>query len=440
MVQSTVHVMETRSDSNPLQDVIANPADAATGYDGIDTILRAVRRHLSMDVAFVAEFRASDRLFRHVSSAGRTPVQVGDVVPLEQGFCRRVVDGRLPQLIIDAQQLPEAAALPETRAIPIGSHLSVPIRLRDGRVYGTFCCFSFRADASLTGRDLQMMKAFADVLADRIERERSAEIDRAKHVAHVVNAMEGNQPSIVYQPIYDLQLRRMVAVECLSRFQLPPQRSPDLWFAEAAAVGLGPTLEGCALRAALASLPALPKDLAVTFNVSPEFILSGALAPLLERTDPARMVLEMTEHTSVADYNQLLGVLAPLRALGLRIAVDDTGAGYSSLRHILNIEPNVLKLDISLVRGIDRDRKRRALASALIAFARESGMSIVAEGVECAAELETLQWLGVTQAQGYYLARPMPLAELQRAMVLQAEATSDFAKHEAGAATRTRHH
>jgi EAL domain-containing protein (putative c-di-GMP-specific phosphodiesterase class I) len=121
------------------------------------------------------------------------------------------------------------------------------------------------------------------------------------------------------------------------------------------------------------------------------------------------VILEITEHAAVADYDRLVAALAPLRALGLRVSVDDAGAGYASLRHILALEPDILKLDISLTRGIDHDCKRRALASALIAFAREINTGITAEGVESEAELETLSALGVTHVQGYYLARPMEL-------------------------------
>ena len=162
----------------------------------------------------------------------------------------------------------------------------------------------------------------------------------------------------------------------------------------------------------------MPNDVYVAVNSSPAFVLSGALPELLQSVDVSRVVLELTEHASVTNYRELTDALAPLRALGLRIAIDDAGAGYASMRHILNLEPNLVKLDISLTRGIDKDRKRRALASALIAFARETDVGIIAEGVETSEELLTLQSLGVKRAQGYYLARPKPLAELPGAMTL----------------------
>jgi len=104
--------------------------------------------------------------------------------------------------------------------------------------------------------------------------------------------------------------------------------------------------------------------------------------------------------------------LKPLRKRGLRIAVDDTGAGHSSFRHILQMHPDYIKLDMSLSRGIDRDPARRALASALIWFAREIGCKLVAEGVEKASELRTLRDIGVKIVQGHLIARPAPPAEI----------------------------
>ena len=134
-------------------------------------------------------------------------------------------------------------------------------------------------------------------------------------------------------------------------------------------------------------------------------------------------MLEITEHVSVVDYERLLAALAPLRASGVRIAIDDAGAGYASMRHILSIEPDLIKLDMSLTRGIDQDRKRRALASALIAFAHETRVNIVAEGVETAAELQTLCELGVRKVQGYFLARPKTLGDLLHCLTLPPYAT-----------------
>jgi EAL domain-containing protein (putative c-di-GMP-specific phosphodiesterase class I) len=147
-------------------------------------------------------------------------------------------------------------------------------------------------------------------------------------------------------------------------------------------------------------------------NASPETIISAEFSDALADLPAERIVLEITEHADVGDYDALLAALGPLRARGVRLAVDDAGAGYSSLRHILHLQPDLIKLDMSLTRNICLDPARKALASALVSFAREMGSQIIAEGVETEAELSTLKEIGVERAQGYLLARPLPLDEV----------------------------
>lgn len=198
--------MSQIQESNPLSGMVA-ASSAGVADSGIEKVLNVVRTHLGMDVAFVSQFRVDDRVFTHVDARERSPIKPGDKALLKDGYCQRVVDGRLPQLIPNAQELPATAALPETQAIPIGAHISVPIRLSDGRVYGTFCCFSFLPDVTLTERDLQMMRAFADMVADQIDREMQAASERDECVARINRALELDEPGIVFQPIYDLDSR-----------------------------------------------------------------------------------------------------------------------------------------------------------------------------------------------------------------------------------------
>ncbi|MEC5388215.1 EAL domain-containing protein [Uliginosibacterium sp. H3] len=385
----------------------------------IDRILHAIRTHLCMDVAFVSEFIGTERFFRQVDAAGWTPIHVGDSVPLENGYCQRVVDGRLPRLIPDTTAVPEAMAQPETLAIPIGSHLSVPIRLSDGRVYGTFCCFSFMPDQSLNERDLQMMSAFADLVAYQIECELASSLARRLKTERIEMAIRQGGPDIVFQPIYSLLDNHPIGVECLSRFRGAPPSPPDVWFADAAEVGLGTNLELCAISRAMEAIDALPENIYIALNASPETILSGRLPALLRSSDSRRIVLELTEHAHVDDYPSLMRSLEPLRARGVRVSIDDAGAGYASMRHILSVQPDIIKLDISLTRSIDTDPTRHALAAALIEFARQTGISVLAEGVETAAELESLRSLGAANAQGYFLSRPLPLADAIRCAALK---------------------
>jgi EAL domain-containing protein (putative c-di-GMP-specific phosphodiesterase class I) len=125
-------------------------------------------------------------------------------------------------------------------------------------------------------------------------------------------------------------------------------------------------------------------------------------------------VLEITEHAVVSDYQELQSALVNLRRAGVRIAIDDAGAGFASMRHIVKLAPDMIKLDMSLTRGIDQDPALRAMASALIAFAQETRSTVIAEGVETAEELEALRHLGVHRVQGFLLGMPMELIEAQR--------------------------
>nr|WP_298132640.1 EAL domain-containing protein [uncultured Pseudoxanthomonas sp.] len=407
-------MIDSRHSADALTDawLEGGPGAVAIGRN-VDRLLDAVRRHLDMDVAFVSEFHGHHRVFRHVATRlDRAPIRPGDSSPLDEGYCMRVVEGRIPQLIPDTAAIPALEYLPETRSVPIGSHISVPIQLRDGRVYGTFCCFSLAPSLSLGQRDLHMMRAFADLLAYQIDGDLDAVQEHEAKVERITSVLELGQPHIVYQPIYRSSTRRIVGVECLARFHLEPRRTPDVWFAEAREIGLGVRLELNAILSALDGLRGIAGDFYVALNVSPQTLISGGIDGYIDDIDPRRVVLEVTEHSLVDDYGLLNERLGPLRDAGVRIAVDDAGAGYASMRHVLAIHPDIIKLDLSLTRGIDSDSPRRALAAALIEFARQTQSRVVAEGVESASELAALQALGVDDVQGYHLARPLEVAAL----------------------------
>src|SRR5690606_24764798 len=136
-------------------------------------------------------------------------------------------------------------------------------------------------------------------------------------------------------PIYRLTDLKITAVEALSRFNSEPRRSPDLWFAEAEEAGMGTALELLAVRKAIAAAAALPQDLSINLNISPKTLIAGMAAESLAGIDPRRIVIEITEHTPIPDYEPLLAALKPLREAGMLVAIDDAGAGYSSLRHVL---------------------------------------------------------------------------------------------------------
>jgi EAL domain-containing protein (putative c-di-GMP-specific phosphodiesterase class I)/CheY-like chemotaxis protein len=221
--------------------------------------------------------------------------------------------------------------------------------------------------------------------------------------------IEGEGLTVALQPIVDLVKRHVEGVEALARFTVNPGWGPHEWFEEAEAVGLRVELEQAALVRGLAEIDRLPSHWFLAVNLSPDAITSEGAVRSLRHELAGRIVVEVTEHARVADYAELLGALADFRSQGGRLAIDDAGAGFASLRHVLVLLPDVIKLDMSLTRGIDQDRNRRALASAMISFASDIGATIIAEGIETQEELETLQALGVRYGQGFYLARPRRL-------------------------------
>jgi EAL domain-containing protein (putative c-di-GMP-specific phosphodiesterase class I)/CheY-like chemotaxis protein len=265
---------------------------------------------------------------------------------------------------------------------------------------------------------LETCALYADVQARqvRVQRElddRLAEDRRlAQHRQGRTNVMrqvlEGVGLGIVFQPVVDLATGSVVGVEALARFAQEPVRPPNEWFAEAKELGFATRLELLSVERALTVVGQLPTDWFVSVNVSPDTATRDELADLLGDVSGDRIVLELTEHDEVSDYEWLRPALDRYRQRGVRIAVDDAGAGYAGLQHILSLTPDILKLDLQLVRGIDTDIARRALARCLVDFAGELGGVVLAEGVSSATELDALRAVGVRLGQGYYLGRPAP--------------------------------
>lgn len=310
---------------------------------------------------------------------------------------------------------------PETRVIALSAYedrTSVLTMLRAGAVGYLVKGASIaeileaidRAARGLASLSAEVTGGVVHELAGHLERtglesERQAEIRR-----RVQGVVGGDGPAMVFQPIVQLAARHPVGMEALARFPAPPPR-PDLWFQEAEEAGLREELEVAALRSAMRQLPELPPDAYLSVNLSPETAMSDPGQRALREAPQERLVIEITEHARVDDYDALGAALGPLRSRGTRLAVDDAGAGFASLSHILRLGPDIIKLDITLTRNIDRDGARRALASGLIAFAAEIGAAIVAEGIETAEELDCLRTLGVELGQGFFLGRPAPLPD-----------------------------
>ena len=243
-------------------------------------------------------------------------------------------------------------------------------------------------------------------LDEHSEQERRRSGERRRRRARIERILREGGLSMVFQPIVALEGGGLVGVEALARFEGPPARPPDQWFAEAADVGLGPELELAAVDAALGRFDEVDAPLFMSVNASAETALRDDLRARLATVPASRLILELTEHTRIEDYGPVLAGMELHRREGVRVAVDDTGAGYAGLHHILRLRPDVIKLDLDLTRGIHADPARRALAVSLQTFADELGAVVVAEGIEVREELETLQALGVPWGQGFHLGAP----------------------------------
>jgi EAL domain-containing protein (putative c-di-GMP-specific phosphodiesterase class I) len=319
------------------------------------------------------------------------PVEASSRAPSEPG------DGHAPE---DTDQ--------RTQQMATAAYVDVPIGLLDGMPQGSLDAYSDGASAD--DSDSAILRLVARSVTQHFSRRAQAEAAIRGRLADV---LDNGLLSSAYQPIVDLATGKATAVEALARFDGRYDLRPDEWFADAARVGQAEALEMAALRCAVAGLDHLPPDVALSVNVSAPVMVAPVFAQWLEGAPVDRLILELTEHDAVSDYTELNAALAAGRARGLRLAVDDGGAGYASMRHALKLKPDLLKLDISLVRGVDADTDKRALVRAIVAFARSLGTRVVAEGVQTRAELGAVRRLDVDYVQGYVMARPSALADLR---------------------------
>ena len=246
---------------------------------------------------------------------------------------------------------------------------------------------------------------------ERAERQEAvAGMDRShreQERARIGRLIGGEGIDVALQPIVDLLSRRVVGAEALARFTdadghpIPTEQC----FLDAHALGIGTDLEMTLIRLALDCQSRLPEGMYMALNVSPALLGSDEFERTIAPVERP-VVVELTEHEAVEDYAQLGEALDRLRGHGVRVAVDDVGSGFASFRHVMRVKPEILKLDRTLVCGIDEDPVRQSLASAIVAFAGDVGATVVSEGIESESELSCLTGLAVGCGQGFYLARP----------------------------------
>ena len=252
---------------------------------------------------------------------------------------------------------------------------------------------------------LPALLEFADLAGILVGHEMAGRTDAGRVRSRVRAVIDDGAFHPVYQPIVDLATHDIVGYEALTRFASGER--PDLVFAEAWSVGLGPELEIATLRVAVETATALPPGRWLSVNMSPGLL---AVHPDLSQVvnGGRAIVAEITEHETVADYDQLR---IAIRRIGpdTRLAVDDAGAGVANFAHIIDLRADFVKIDIGLVRDINRDVGRQAMMVGMRHFARAAGCQLIAEGIETQAEADTVAALGAEFGQGYLLGRPAPI-------------------------------
>lgn len=225
----------------------------------------------------------------------------------------------------------------------------------------------------------------------------------------VPRILKGESIQMAFQPIVELGTRECIGYEALARFPDEEVISPQSWFAAADAQGLGKELEIVAVAASLAQLDQLPPGVFVSLNVSPVTAGSPELRDLIPVEHRPRVVFEIKEDAAVVNYQKFTGAIDELRSTGVRIAVDDAGVADVSLRHMLDVRPDFIKIDTDVTRGVNLDPVKQAIVMAFRSVASQAGALSLAEGIETEEELETLRSLGIDLGQGYLLGRPVYL-------------------------------
>lgn len=386
------------------------PRTRSEAEQQVADLLRTAKSSLGLSVAFLSRLDGTTQHLEVVESSVPFLFKEGVTQRQETTFCQAILDKKLPAVIPDVTAFPEAMKLPAARLPRIRSYVSVPVRLSDGTLYGTFCAAGLTTDKGLTKRDKSLMQVLASAASVIIEPGVREGARRSEIESRLQPLMKDGGPVVVLQPIIALSTGVRVGAEALSRFPTQWDRPPDICFAEAHSIGLGDELELLALDRAAEHLSRISGYVAM--NVSPATLLTPECTQLLAGLPLNRILLELSEHDQVEDYAALKAVLAPLRELGLRLAIDDVGAGFSSLRHIVLTAPDVIKLDRSIIDGVSADPVLTTLVHSLVDFGHGCDAQVVAEGVETAEDAAALLALDVDYGQGWHFGRPGPPEQL----------------------------
>jgi EAL domain-containing protein (putative c-di-GMP-specific phosphodiesterase class I) len=384
--------------------------DVGEGESVLDRAVDVAHRHLALDAVYVAELTQHHQIYRATAGdAAAFGVLVGGRTSRRQTFSSRLAAGEIPSVLSDVRADRRVNELAGALSADVGAYVGVPVYYSDGRLYGTLCGVSRRPNHSLDARDVRFLDLLAELLAGHLDEMRTLEDLRTD----IRSVIDDERLDVAAQPIVSLRDGRCLGVEALARFPSGEGAPTDV-FAAAESVGLGVELERLAVQRAWPLLGQLGPNQFLTVNLSPSAAVE--LSRRASRYEDgslalSQLVVEITEHSAISSYADLRAVLEPLRRAGLRVAVDDVGAGYASLRHVVELRPNFIKIDRDLVHGLADDHARRVAVSAFVLLALDLNAMVVAEGLERPTDLAALCDLGVDAAQGFLLGRPSVRAD-----------------------------
>jgi PAS domain S-box-containing protein len=371
-----------------------------------EAICRELARIPHLDVAVVLEFAHDGSvtpLGQHTPPG--VPVTVGRPLPpreaqyLRESATGPWIDDWRPRPAVDAYSR-------QWHEVGLSCAVYVPFGA-DGITFGLLLAGTTAPiGAPGVSRWMPSLSEFGTIAAALLVPELSARREEAGTRAEMQRIVSGGELATVFQQVVRIGDGSIVGYEALTRFA--DETPPDRRFAIAESVGAGAELERAAVRSAIAGAAHLPTGPWLSVNLSPSRLTEPGIIDLLRSGSRGRpLVIEITERLAVDDYDAVRATLDELAGF-IEVAVDDAGAGFASLRHILELRPRYVKLDMQLVRGVDSDPARQALIAGMVYFARQSGCLLVAEGVQSEPERAVLHRLGVPLGQGYLFGRPMP--------------------------------
>jgi EAL domain-containing protein (putative c-di-GMP-specific phosphodiesterase class I) len=376
--------------------------------ESVQRILNTAREQLEMDLVWLSRFVNGRHVFEaFAGDPARFRLSLESDVALADSYCIRVLDGQLPSVLPDTAADERTAHMPVTTQFQLGAYVGVPVFVRRGEVFGMLCAVSRGPEPSLRHRDAKLLRMLAGLLSEPLSASLAHGVQSSAFVRNAASMLDAGGMTVDLQPIVDLGSGDVVSLEALARFAHYPY-SVEGWFAQAHEAGCGPEMEIDAVVNAHRLLGRLPHHVTLAVNASPDVACSEALLEVVTGIDPGRVVVEITEHRRASEPSMFAWAIRRLKGHGVQVAIDDAGTGYSDLRQILELQPDIVKLDRALIDGVDTDPVKMALVQALVAFGRDTGIQLVAEGVSSLSIRDAVRDLKVDCGQGYALGRPEP--------------------------------